>query len=1005
MRTRYLRRNCIAVALCGALLLPPVTVNANSGDVKERVVIQVGAPSVWSLGQAHYLLTKMHRDNRKLATKMPGDDALDPNAISATRIQLLKTLLDIQGQFDQKLGVENRAKLREYERKLTDRDAARTELISVTAQLQVLDAELAAGKKDLARKQVEIEQKKISPSTPRSTLAGTPEEVKQLEQEIAVLQADIDLKDKQRTELAARKSTLETQASAGVDVSGLANVDLGSGAQLPNLSNPGGFLEKALGKVDVPRLAATIALDNFIGMQYEIIAKQLTLLRDEVGRDQRIVFLELPASVYSVDGKGDDYVAQVRWEVKYYAEASKAEDKGAYQNERDQKKNQQDDACAPAEGEKATRFSIVQQLREAKQKSNDDPDCRCTLKEGALCWKGANPSYVRALDIIPHQSSLVVNDVQATANNWNFSGLLKLLSGFGLKLNYQRQKELYEQFLQQETFAAGFGKGLSTFGWTFGPQPGKKRIAPGVRTMYAVLVVPQRTKALRLTTAGIAYHRKKAPNFEWGTEQDALDSASPKEFDVIVPSVATSAWHADYVNYTSAPAGEPVTVVIRGEGFSSQTGVLVNDVPLRSVHSIGNSAVAEAGEDNATTSGIRGQFEVVNARQIVMKFAMGDDKYVGTPTITIVAPEKSAAINFYEMEEVNGRDRSSLFDFSIIEPMFIEKFNLTEKLTVIDDNVPIDSRKFVKAKLKGDGLRRGADVWIGNRKINYKRRCEFDKVEECLRDYCDQEFVTQTDTKEYFLYFQHPGTDKWPVRYRQQTVRGFDIEEFEHVNKSPSKAALGLVEVFRYTPNPRTERATIEFRFWGKNAPDEAELIPLGIRKVGREFYLESNKDGEEAWRATFNIGYEDVGTSRIERDKVSVKVTRTVDGASVIRTANLDLPLRPQIRSLTISLPPVPDEQGSVITIHGINMQNVAEVFIANQKATVLVPPGNDSITVRLGKGVFIREEKGIKIPVTLVTKDGQSVSAIVTLGEPATESPQKTKGSRAKSSKRARP
>ena len=33
-----------------------------------------------------------------------------------------------------------------------------------------------------------------------------------------------------------------------------------------------------------PRLAATVKLDNYIQMQYELLAKQLTLLRDEVVR-------------------------------------------------------------------------------------------------------------------------------------------------------------------------------------------------------------------------------------------------------------------------------------------------------------------------------------------------------------------------------------------------------------------------------------------------------------------------------------------------------------------------------------------------------------------------------------------------------------------------------------------------------------------------------------------------------------------------------------------------
>ena len=46
-----------------------------------------------------------------------------------------------------------------------------------------------------------------------------------------------------------------------------------------------GDLDKLIEKIQPisPSIAATLRLDNHVGMQYEIISKQLTLLRDEVG--------------------------------------------------------------------------------------------------------------------------------------------------------------------------------------------------------------------------------------------------------------------------------------------------------------------------------------------------------------------------------------------------------------------------------------------------------------------------------------------------------------------------------------------------------------------------------------------------------------------------------------------------------------------------------------------------------------------------------------------------
>jgi hypothetical protein len=56
-------------------------------------------------------------------------------------------------------------------------------------------------------------------------------------------------------------------------------------------------------------------LDNHIQMQYELIAKQLTLLRDEVGPGERLVFLELPHSIYTTPGKAEEKLAQVWWHI------------------------------------------------------------------------------------------------------------------------------------------------------------------------------------------------------------------------------------------------------------------------------------------------------------------------------------------------------------------------------------------------------------------------------------------------------------------------------------------------------------------------------------------------------------------------------------------------------------------------------------------------------------------------------------------------------------------
>src|SRR5215510_8559062 len=99
IRSNLINRS--VASLLSSIVALSVMPHQVTADVKSKVQIQIGKPSVWSLAQAHYLLAKMHQDNRGLATHMPSPNDLDPNAINSTRIQLLRTLLDIEGQYSQ----------------------------------------------------------------------------------------------------------------------------------------------------------------------------------------------------------------------------------------------------------------------------------------------------------------------------------------------------------------------------------------------------------------------------------------------------------------------------------------------------------------------------------------------------------------------------------------------------------------------------------------------------------------------------------------------------------------------------------------------------------------------------------------------------------------------------------------------------------------------------------------------------------------------------------------
>lgn len=192
------------------------------------------------------------------------------------------------------------------------------------------------------------------------------------------------------------------------------------------------------------------------GTQLEIIARQLTLLRDEVAPGERLVFLELTQSINATPGGGDGKLVQARWHVKGYSSAEMGE----------------------------------RRL----------PD----IGRGT----------VRTVDIYPRRSSPKVKDTLETARATGILAAFKFLLGFAGQVYNTRQGEEYERSFRQELYAAGLGKGNDGFGWTFGARPGTKRVAQGVRTTYAALVVPDDAGSIVLSARGCYFPRKSYKSLE-----------------------------------------------------------------------------------------------------------------------------------------------------------------------------------------------------------------------------------------------------------------------------------------------------------------------------------------------------------------------------------------------------------------------------------------------------------------------------------------------------------
>ncbi len=705
--------------------------------LRRPVVITAGKPNVWSLEQAHYLLARLRAESLALQSKTPTDTELNPNAVNGSRISSLTTALDIGASFDAAAGFNNDIAARNTRYNLTRRQ----ELEARRDQLYV-DLDKATG---------EIAAQKLQRERMNNDSSSTD--------------ADKKLKDTEIDGLTAQQAIIKERITQTNDEAGKLTAVSGtvSGPTVPDADDKDRMAPRLLDKIigtdaqgirdmlkQDTRLSASTALDNHIAMQYELIAKQLTLLRDEVGPGQRLVFLELPQSIYTTPSKAENKIAQVWWHVDGYV---KVDEDARRLSDLNRAKAALKVKLMPGHPGEYARFikDIDLKIEEISRRqiariisdsqrviqggAEDETQLLMRLDSltkdqqnlGVSTYKpeAVGLSYVstdgsskadvshggsdliRTIDLIPRQSSLNVNDIQNNVSTNRFAAAFSTLFGFGAKVSYQRQRELYEQYLHQEVYASGFGKGEDTFGWTFGPLPGTKRLAPGLRTTYAILVVPEDAQALQLSARGCYFPTKElAPqnfsdtqDFDWRRPELIARrrcDAAASTFTMIIPGTRGDSFWVNGINYRRVRPGERSVVYIDGEDFSAQTGILVDGVALKPSIGVAQPGLTRnLGAVNEGNSAISGSYEIINSRQIVLAYTM-PPTYKGTPTISLVAPGRGRVLNDLRLR-INGLDGRTLDEMPLMIAADVE----AQALTITNMEVVNTTGTQMKAYLTG----------------------------------------------------------------------------------------------------------------------------------------------------------------------------------------------------------------------------------------------------------------------------------------------------------------
>ena len=812
------------------------------------IVINADQPNIWTLEQAHYLLAQMHRRNLDLRAKSLED--LDPNEITGLRFEVLKTLIEFGASFNQADAMSNRlfAQNQEFNsqrrRDLTAKgDNLREEANSLAAEIEELEGQKADATSDAEKERLDAKL-----TAKRTRLARVDKEIENVNAELKTLNVSAgELKG--------------TTASGGFNPEKLPAGLLDKGVEAA-------FGDQIKAFNDAPKLNASLRLDNFLQMQYEIIAKQLSLLRDELGPGERLLFLEMPQTINVAHHEANDKWAQSWWKIAGYTRRERtgepsqivasspvlqdnqppitiSQDMNSILN--GEAILQQRKHCNPSPSPQPHSDYKVKLIKDSPSSAKADPlkvsvtmpgtvsriqvqlrglshewpndldmllvgpqgqnaiiwsdaggfspinDLTVTIDSAAAVplprfvapanngiyavanyngagpdtfppdtpqvlggsqlsvfdgtdpngeWRlyivddfgritgniargwnltittavdcntprttqsivpyqdvfvpiadsptvvernlnsylQANSSYlsnrsVRTVELIPRQSSLNVSDTKLQTRAGAFNFVLSTLFGFGSQLNVQRQRERFAQFVQQELYSSAFGKGSREFGWTFTPMPGMERLQPGLRTTYAILVVPEDAASVVLEANGCYFPRSAYQPVSFADTKDArwnVDNRTSrncggqrtKTFVVPIPAATIDGSNDFWVNrisYQPVGKGKRIVVLISGQNFSSQIGIMINGIPLP--HSIGlaqplirdDSKAGQLTQDEFKAAEIQGRIERIDANKIVFSFKMPDD-FEGTPTITLVAPGKAIDLNWLSNIGINGDD-------------------------------------------------------------------------------------------------------------------------------------------------------------------------------------------------------------------------------------------------------------------------------------------------------------------------------------------------------------
>lgn len=968
-------------------LLVSCTSNGRKNLNLDDVYVDIGSPRYWTLDDAHYLLAGMHERTRDITLQTLS--GLDPNEFNSSKITEVQSLLKVSASYDEFSAAKNELELKKLEEVQEQNISAKQDVQEIEEKLSVLrDDHLASiiaesesqSEIDIITANRDYETSKISrlkeelTSIDTSIIAAGDSDTSELKKRRESVVEDIKKSEENErkytlslNEENAKKKNFTSQKdakNAEIDrleselTSAQGNVKDGSitlsppQANLPTPPTVGSSsassnvflsaINEALNNKNndiglIPSLSVSERITNHIDSETELLARQLTLLRNEVNDDETVIFLELPHSIHSSSKSSANRNIQIEWVMESYCKGDIIFD--------DEKPLDVDrpflDAAQVKSLPGATGLLSVRSLEtkganledieiqslfatELNKRDADLPhhtpkerlDKACNAENGLVSISNESSQEVgwspRSWDLIPKVNAYNTAEFNLQQKEYNLAAFFSSITGIGAEAGYSKKKSMFEQFAQQNVFATAYGQGKSTFGWVMSPKPGVRHVSSGTKSTFATLILPKQATAIKLKSRYCLL--KGNTTISKSTSSGSRVCSEYKSHGLVIAKNYN--FYISEINYGAVSPDRAATIIIVGKNFSPfQIDVLVDGNPLEPYN--GTDRAKRSLSDGAT-SFPKGSYEVTKDT-ITINLKMPSD-YEGTPEITLVTPTKSLKLNNQLANMSIAGGLPSYMASQLTNPMFQKNLRLTS--ATVEQSPLAQNRDIL---IHGQGFSSSTDFEVnGTGAVS-------------TRVLSGSEAVITV-----------PNADEWIIVAKKEMVYGIEADRLKLTSTENAFSVVNVDVIY--------------------SDPVDSNIWKMGLIINGHSFEssLVVDDSAGQASISNTNIVSENQLYLEVESDRDRVLLKFSQGTKSVLHPVTIAK--TPSINE--VSNPSNQDKNsgakggGYVVLIKGKNLNNIEQVLFGANQATistksdsvlaVVAPPGS-------GKVPIIVESKGM--------------------------------------------